>query len=132
MALPNSRSNGQNKQNKVVMQGYQGPLPPSQELDRYNKIDNTFANRIVTMAENQAKHRQEMEQINANNQTKIIKREARDSLLGLIFGLIIVSVALYLAFLMIEAHQYTGGIFTIFTVIGTIVAAFIIGNKSKK
>lgn len=114
------------------MQGYQGPLPPSQELDRYNKIDNTFANRIVTMAENQAKHRQEMEQINANNQTKIIKREARDSLLGLIFGLIIVSGALYLAWLMIKAHQYTGGIFTIFTVIGTIVAAFIIGNKSKK
>lgn len=132
MALPNSRSNGQSKQNKVVMQGYQGPLPPSQELDRYNKIDNTFANRIVTMAENQAKHRQEMEQINANNQTKIIKREARDSLLGLIFGLIIVSGALYLAWLMIKAHQYTGGIFTIFTVIGTIVAAFIIGNKSKK
>ena len=132
MALPNSRSNGQNKQNKVVMQGYQGPLPPSQELDRYNKIDNTFANRIVTMAENQAKHRQEMEQINANNQTKIIKRESRDSLLGLIFGLMIVSGALYLAWLMIEAHEYKGGIFTIFTVIGTIVAAFIIGNKSKK
>lgn len=132
MGLPNNRNNGQSKQSKMTIQGYQGPLPPSQELDRYNKIDHTFANRIVTMAENQAKHRQEMELINANNQTKVINRDNRDSLLGLIFGLVIVSGALYLAWLMIEAHQYTGGIFTIFTIIGTIVAAFIIGNKSKK
>jgi len=106
MALPNKANNGQSKPNKVVMQGYQGPLPPSQELDRYNKIDNTFANRIVTMAEKQAEHRQKMEQINANNQTKIIKRESRDSLLGLIFGLMIVSGALYLAWLIIEC-SYT-------------------------
>ena len=40
---------------------FSGPLPLPQILEQYNKINSTFAERIVVMAEKQAAHRQEQE-----------------------------------------------------------------------
>ena len=61
---------------------HSGPLPAPQILLQYNQIIPGAADRIIVMAEQQASHRQKLEQI-------VVKSGARDSLLGLIFGLII-------------------------------------------
>jgi uncharacterized membrane protein len=61
---------------------HEGPIPPPFILDGYEKVVPGAAERILAMAENQAGHRQKLESI-------AVKSGARDSLLGLIFGLII-------------------------------------------
>ena len=40
---------------------YSGPLPQASELEAYNRIDPTFATRIVAMAESFAEHAQRLE-----------------------------------------------------------------------
>jgi len=58
---------------------FRGPIPPPNIIAGYEKILPGAADRILAMAENQSKHRQEMEK-------KMIEAESRDSLLGIIFG----------------------------------------------
>lgn len=40
---------------------YSGPLPPASELEAYNRVDPTFANRVVSMAEAFAEHARRLE-----------------------------------------------------------------------
>jgi uncharacterized membrane protein len=61
---------------------YRGPIPPPEILYQYNEYLPGSADRILTMAEKQSIHRQELEKV-------AIKSGARDSLLGLIFGYLI-------------------------------------------
>lgn len=61
---------------------YKGPLPPAEEIERYNNIIPDGANRIMVMAENQAQHRMECER-------KVIDNDIRNSRLGLILGFIL-------------------------------------------
>lgn len=50
---------------------YSGPLPPATELVKYNEACPGAAERIIAMAENQAKHRQEMERTESRNRMKL-------------------------------------------------------------
>lgn len=54
---------------------FSGPMPPPNILNGYEKILPGAADRILSMAETQSKHRQLMEK-------KMIEAEARDGLLG--------------------------------------------------
>jgi uncharacterized membrane protein len=45
----------------AVSSSFSGPLPPPNLLAQYNEVLPDGANRIVTMAERQAKHRQRLE-----------------------------------------------------------------------
>lgn len=127
-----SINNGDDAKKLVSMVSSQNLLPTSTELERFNEIDPTFAERVVTMAEKQAEHRQYIERQDALRHDQALKLSGRDSLLGLLFGMLIVVMALGLAAYMIIQHQLTGGIFTIFGVIATIATAFVIGHRSKK
>lgn len=40
-----------------------GPLPPPDVLERYNKIQNGFADRIIRMAEEEGAHRRSLEEV---------------------------------------------------------------------
>jgi len=61
---------------------HSGPIPSPHTLEHYDNIEPGAANRIITMAENQAAHRQFIEK-------KAISSNVRDSLLGVIFAFII-------------------------------------------
>lgn len=103
---------------------HMGPIPSPEVLAEYNEIDPTFANRILVMAENQAKHRQELEK-------RIVKSGTRDSLLGIIFGFLIGVLALIVS-LILGLNERTiesallgvGGL-------GGLVSVFIYGTRSK-
>ncbi len=72
---------------------FQGPIPHPDTLKGYEEVEKGAANRIISMAENQASHRFKMEEFE-------LKSASRDSLLGIIcafllcFILIIIGAAL--------------------------------------
>ena len=61
---------------EIQTQVHKGPLPSPEVLFQYNEIVSGAAERILIMAESQAKHRQNLELI-------VVKAGSRDSLLGL-------------------------------------------------
>jgi uncharacterized membrane protein len=104
---------------------YSGPIPPPEILNRYNELLPGAADRIIAMAEAQAKHRQTLEQI-------AIKSGARDSMLGLIFGLTIGLAGISgSVFCIINGYQAGG------TILGTgslasLVGVFVYGSRQRR
>src|SRR5881397_935561 len=74
-------------------QGYSGPIPPPEMLARYNDAFPGCAEKIVAMAEGQAKHRQNLESRAILGK---IKSEARGQWLGVIVVLACVASGVYL------------------------------------
>ncbi len=61
---------------------FSGPIPPPELLKGYNEVIQNGAERIISMAENQSKHRIQLEDY-------AIKEELSQSRLGQIFGFIL-------------------------------------------
>lgn len=61
---------------------YQGPLPPAEELIKYEQACHNAADRIISMAERQALHRQEAEK-------QVIKAQNRNSIAGIVAGFLL-------------------------------------------
>lgn len=76
----------QQKSIQQITQSFSGPLPPPAALQEYERISPGLAERIVSMAESQARHRQQLER-------SVIDSGIKDSRLGLWFGLVIGLVA---------------------------------------
>lgn len=104
---------------------HKGPLPAPEVLEQYENILPGAADRIIMLAENQAKHRQDLEKI-------AVKGAVRDSLLGLIFAFVFcIFVTGGAIFSMHEGNIITG---TILGGVGlvTVVTAFIQGRSNHK
>ncbi len=85
---------------RIQQTKFNGPLPSPEMMKQYEGILPGAADRIVTMAEKQSEHRQEMEKI-------VTKAETRDSLLGVLsgflLGVLMIGGGIYLA---IIGHSY--------------------------
>lgn len=66
---------------------YSGPIPPPGALEHYESISPGSANRIILMAEEEAKHTHKMNE-------KIFNTKAREVFLGQIIGFVVVTMAL--------------------------------------
>lgn len=103
---------------------YSGMLPRANDLEKYNKIIENGANRIMHMAENQQIHRHSLEDKNVSH--SIIQ-----SYFGLVIGfLVTISFLIASVYLVINNHETAG------TIIGTVdlvglVSVFVIGVKKK-
>ena len=64
---------------KVIQSEFSGPIPPPNIIKGYEDILPGAAERIISMAERQSAHRQEMERV-------MVNAEARDSLLCFFIG----------------------------------------------
>jgi uncharacterized membrane protein len=85
---------------------YSGPIPQPEDLVKYENIQIGFADRIITMTENEAKHRQKSE-------NKIINSERifniLGQLLGAFLGLSVIGIMVYAFYLgYAEQVQYIG------------------------
>jgi uncharacterized membrane protein len=107
----------QSKNNIVVQsQRYEGPIPHSSELLKYNEVDPTFANRVMIMAEQNAQHVREI-----NNKQLELKESDLDkgyklAALGQKLGFIILIIMILSgAYLISTAHEIIG---TCFSLIG--------------
>ena len=93
---------------KVVYQAireiqFSGPIPPPNIINEYEKILPGAADRILSMAEKQSHHRQQMEKI-------MIQAESRDSLLGIISGFILGIGCIVAAIVMAIAYPSSAGV----------------------
>jgi uncharacterized membrane protein len=102
-----------------------GPIPPPAHLEQYEHILPGSADRILSMAERQSAHRQVLE-------SKVIKSDIRNSLVGLIFGFIIgmtgVTSGFYLIYLgkILEGSIFSG------VTIAALVSTFIYGSQQRR
>ena len=109
----------------MTVERYSGPLPAPEVLERYDKIAPGAAERIIKMAEAQSLHRQDIE-------SRVVRSDIRNSILGVLFGFIIALTALALsAFSIYLGHAVEG------TIIGTgglsgLASVFVYGTRSRK
>lgn len=118
---------------KVVVQAikeeFSGPIPHPDIIEKYEQILPGAADRIISMAEKQASHRQDMEKA-------MIKSEARDGLLGVIFAFLLgVGCLIACVVVVCLVPKSAGAIASAFlgvTGIGSITTSFIKSTRSVK
>lgn len=104
---------------------YSGPIPPPSMLASYNEILPGAADRILKMAEDQSKHRQDIEK-------KVIDNDILTSRLGVVFGFLIAISFLIAAVIgALSGHPVFGGLLGTGGLTG-LVSVFIYGTKSKR
>jgi len=109
----------------VQMTSWQGPLPPSAELERYNQIVAGGAERLIAMAEKQAEHRMQLENHVAREQ---MKQSGRGQIFALVIGLAgILSAAVVgsLGHTAVAIALATGSL-------GTLAVTFIVGKSRER
>lgn len=106
---------------------FSGPMPPPNILSGYEKILPGAADRILSMAEMQSKHRQSMEK-------RMIEAEARDGLLGILFGFVLGGGCIVAAIIMVLVYPETAGVVSGAVLGSTGVASIAITsiNRGKK
>lgn len=109
----------------IQAKSHSGPLPDPETLIEYNSVITNGADRIMKMAENQQNHRISIE-------SKIIKSQSTQSLIGQIFGLILGLVGLGCGtFLAFNGFEAVGAIIAGGTVV-SLVSVFVIGKRSQR
>jgi len=104
---------------------YNGPLPPPALFEEYNKVLPGAAERILSMAEKQAAHRQDLE-------SRAIKSGIKNSLIGLIFGFILGVMTIVGGVYCILKGQPTGGTILSSAGLVSLVSVFVYGSRQRR
>ena len=102
-----------------------GPLPPPEQLLKYNEAVPNGAERILVMAENQAAHRQSLE-------TRVIQADIKRSYWGLAAGFSVTVLALSASTWLIYSGHDLAGASLFGASLVAIVIAFISGASLRK
>ena len=109
----------------VVQQHFSGPLPPPHVLEKYSNIIPNGGERIMVMAEEQSKHRRELER-------KALNTDSRNSLLGIIcaftLGLTTITAG---SIIITKGHSFPGTFLGSAGLVG-LVSAFIYGTRERR
>jgi len=100
---------------------FQGPLPPPEVLERYNHVVSNGADRIVSMAESQLRHRQELESTVVNGNVTSQKR-------GQLFAFILGFIAIVGGIILIAIDKNTQGLAAIITAFVALAGVFVYGR----
>lgn len=104
---------------------FSGPIPDPESLAKYEQISPGFADRILNMAEEEAKHRRKKED-------KLVKNTVTTAIMGIIFAF--VSVAMFCGLILFALiHAYS--LATLGLAIGAIASVaglFIVFRSNKK
>jgi hypothetical protein len=112
--LPSESLPSQERRREVVAFAYEGPLPPAQELIKYNQAHPEAAHRIITMAESQEAHRQRLETF------------------GLFFGFAIIIMVTGAGTLLILNNKPGTGLVIALSGIATLVWPFIVSHRKEE
>lgn len=104
---------------------FAGPLPHPAILSQYDKIVPGAAQRILTMAEEQSKHRRDLEK-------KVIYSDTFNSRWGLLLGFIIGLVAVIGSILIILNGYRVEGFLINIIYIGSLVGIFVYGSRQRR
>jgi uncharacterized membrane protein len=109
----------------VQQQQFSGPLPSPEVLEKYGQIIDGGPERILVMAEEQSKHRRELE-------AKALQIDSRNSLLGIIFAFVLGLVTVIVGGLVVvQGHSYPGTFLGSAGLLG-LVCAFIYGTRERR
>ena len=109
----------------TIMKSHSGPLPDPNTLKAYNELIPNGADRVMIMAENQQKHRIEIE-------SSVIKDQILQSRRGQIFAFLIGVIGIICGGVVAySGHDTVGGIIAGTTVV-SLVGAFIAGSITQK
>lgn len=103
---------------------YSGKLPSPEMMQQYNVVDANFANRILTMAEEEQRHIHKID----NKQLTVSVTMA---IFGIVAGLISLATLCFLLYLAIE-KQNTEISLGITGIMATVIAIFVINRKKSK
>jgi len=102
---------------------YSGKLPSPEMMAQYNSVDPTFANRILSMAEQEQRHVQKMEKKQLNVQITSV-------LSGLCFGFFALCVLCYVLYLSIKNNNTTVSLSLIGLII-SVTTIFVLRKRAK-
>ena len=108
----------------IEVRGFQGPIPPPEVIEAYERIVPGSAKQIMKTWEKQVGHRIEKE-------TRGSKSDALNSLLGVVSAFIIaMATVLGGVWVMLSGSVWAGGIFGGLGLVG-LVSVFIYGTRSR-
>lgn len=107
----------------LCKKSFSGPLPPSEDFARYEQVTPGAGDRILKMAEDQAKHRQSLEM-------KMLKSEVRSTLIGQIMAFSICVIVLVAGIYFVLKGMNNKGFVAIFTPLAFLIGSFLY-NKNK-
>jgi len=109
---------------------YQGPLPPAQELAKYEETLPGLAQTIVDMAQKEQAFRHQTSQYEQETERKCYRQLATKTYLGQIGAFVITTTALGGSFWLINNGHSAAGIAGIVAALATLAAVFIAGKRS--
>ena len=117
--------------NITIQQQFSGPLPAPAVLEQYDKLHPGLAERIVVMAEEEGKHRRQMESRGLDGDLKALKWFNLEIILGQVFGFVIaISTVVSGVYLAIDGKELAGSFIGTGGVIA-LAAVFVYGRKRK-
>jgi len=104
---------------------FSGPLPPPEVLEKYNQAMPGLAERIISMAEQQGRHRQEIEKTVINSNAFVQK-------VGPFLGFIVAMTAVIGGIVLILKGKDGYGLAAIITALASLAGVFIYGKKQQR
>jgi len=104
---------------------FSGPLPPPEELAKYDRILPGSADRIIRMAEQQSTHRQDLESV-------VIGANASNQKWGLICAFIVAMSAIWGGVWISLKGMSGAGLTAIITALAALVAVFVYGKSQQR
>jgi uncharacterized membrane protein len=125
--MPSSEETTHNNNNQQIVQQsafFSGPLPPPAILAQYDSVVPGAAERILKMAEEQSKHRRDLE-------SQVIAADIANARKGLMFGFIIGVVGLLAALIAaLYGKEWVGSVLGVGTLV-SLVGTFVYGSQRK-
>lgn len=109
----------------VEMSRFSGPLPPPEELAKYERILPGSADRIIRMAEEQAKHRQQLE-------STVIGSNATVQKWGLGCAFVVAMTAIGGGIWLSLKGMSGAGLTSIIAALAALVGVFVYGRSTQK
>lgn len=110
---------------ELIQAAYTGPLPPANQLEKYEQIYPGAAEIILSNFEKQGDHRRKIE-------AKVIRTGSIDSKLGLFFAFIITICGIIGGIYLTTIGCEKAGISLFSTTLVAIVSAFIYGSRQRR
>jgi uncharacterized membrane protein len=128
------RSSQQQQQRLLSLQAehrYAGPIPPATEFQLYGQALPSAPERILAMAEAEARHRHEMEKTVLDQRGKLRDQEFKRITRGQYMASTITALAFCLAGYSAYLGQSLAALGIVITAIGSIAAVFVLNRKQK-
>lgn len=104
---------------------FSGPLPPPKTLEAYKAIDPTFPDRILSMAENQAAHRQSIEK-------QVICNDSKNERLGTIFAFLLIFFSLLISAFLLYHGKGIESLAILMSTVVPVLIVFITGKSQQE